>query len=232
MVEEKTISQMRPEERERGLKYILYDGMMTQSMVSLSGGAFIITFALLLGASNFIIGILAAVPFLGNIFQVPAVLVVEKVRKRRLISVLATLISRAWLPVFALIPLIFKPFGLAILVMGIFLSGAIAAFSTCAWSSWMRDLVPDEIRGGYFSKRLTLSLALGVSLSLVGGRFIDFWKVQFPDRAAFLYFISLHLGPLTDKFSNKSVMQVSGVFLLISVIAWPFTTLPLGYEIW
>jgi len=322
MAEEKMNNQMSPQERERGLKYILYDGMTSQVMVSLSGGAFIIAFALLLGASNLIIGLLAAGPFLGNIFQIPAALVIERVGRRKLISILGSLVSRAWLLVFALIPLVFRPFGISVLIMGIFLSGATAAFSTCAWSSWMRDLVPVETRGRYFSRRMTLGLTLAMPIALVAGRFIDFWKVRFPAQATFGYSVlfliafgfglgsilalraapepqmgkprekvsvwktintpfkdenfkkmlrftipwaiafnfavpffvvymlkRIHLslstvmilsvisqlfhvlflriwGPLTDKFSNKSVMQVSGILLLICVIAWPFTTLP------
>lgn len=40
MAEEQINNQMSPQERERGLRYILYDGMASQVMVSLSGGAF------------------------------------------------------------------------------------------------------------------------------------------------------------------------------------------------
>lgn len=36
-------------------------------------------------------------------------------------------------------------------------------------------------------------------------------------------------GPLTDRFSNKSVMEMSGILLVFSVIAWPFITLPEAY---
>ncbi|MEA1964826.1 MAG: MFS transporter [Candidatus Aerophobetes bacterium] len=322
MIDEKMNEQITSLERERGLKYILYDGMMFQAMFNLSSGAFIIAFSLMLGASNFIIGLLAAVPFLGNIFQIPAVLVVEKVRKRKLISILTSLASRVWLPVFALIPLLFIQSGLSVLITGIFLSGVAAAFSACAWSSWMRDLIPDEVRGEFFSKRLIWSFALAIPVSLVAGRFVDFWQVRFPAYAAFGYsivflvafgfgvgsilalrktpepsmgepaerislreiisfpfkdenfrkmlkfitFWSLSFnfavpffvvymlqriglsltgvivftvitqlfylfflriwGPLTDRFSNKSVMEASGILLLICFIAWPFTTLP------
>lgn len=322
MVEEQRTNKMEYREQQKGLHYILYHGIMFQIMVTLSGGAFIIAFALLLGASNFLIGLLAAGPFLGNIFQIPAVLLVEKVRKRRLVSIVGFLIFCVWLPIFALIPLFFKAFGLSLLVAGIFLSGVAAAFSTCAWSSWMHDLVPDNIRGGYFSKRMAISLALAMPLSLAAGRFIDFWQVKFPDYAAvgysilflvafafgiagifalratpdvpmrkstqqislreiigvplkdenfrrmlifsafwalafnfaapffvvymlkrigfslttviifsvisqLFYLIFLRVwGVLSDKLSNKSVMQVSGSLLLGCIIAWPFTTLP------
>jgi MFS family permease len=322
MAEEKMSEQITSQEREKGLKYVLYEGVMFQTMFNLSSGAFIIAFALLLGASNSIVGVLVAAPFLGNIFQVPAVLVVEKLRKRKLIAVLASILSRAWLPVFALIPLLFIRSGLSVLIIGIFLSGVAAAFSACSWSSWIRDLIPDEIRGQFFSKRLTWSFALAMPLSLLAGRLIDFWQAQFPTQAAFGYsivfliafgfgigsvlalratpesemekspnrvslreilsspfrdenfkrmlrftiswalgfnfavpFFTVYMltriglslttvilfsvvtqlfyilflgiwGPLTDKFSNKSVMQVSGMLLLICIIAWPFTTLP------
>jgi len=60
MSEEKTGNQNTPDDQERGLRYVLYDGMMFQAMVSLSGGAFIIAFALLLGASNSLIGLLGS----------------------------------------------------------------------------------------------------------------------------------------------------------------------------
>lgn len=112
MAEEQINNQMSPQERERGLRYILYDGMASQVMVSLSGGAFMIAFALLLGASNLTIGLLAAGPFLGNIFQIPAALVIERIGRRKLISILGSLVSRAWLLVFALIPLVFMELSL------------------------------------------------------------------------------------------------------------------------
>ena len=100
MVEEQRTNKMEYREQQKGLHYILYHGIMFQIMVTLSGGAFIIAFALLLGASNFLIGLLAAGPFLGNIFQIPAVLLVEKVRKRRLVSIVGFLIFCVWLPIF------------------------------------------------------------------------------------------------------------------------------------
>ncbi len=186
----------------------------------------------------------------------------------------------------------------------------------------MRDLIPEEIRGQFLSKRLAWSFSLAMPVSLVAGRFVDFWQIRFPTQPAFGYsiifliafafgvgsvftlrlttepqmeklaeksslkkiisspfkdinfrkmlkfttfwgvasnfaipFFTVYMleriglslttvvvfsvitqlfyilflgvwGRLTDKFSNKSVMQVSGVILLICIIAWPFTTLP------
>jgi MFS family permease len=64
----------------------------------------------------------------------------------------------------------------------------------------------------YMLKRIGLSLATVMLLSVVTQLF-------------YILFLSIW-GPLTDRFSNKSVMQVSGILFLICIIAWPFTTLP------
>jgi len=64
----------------------------------------------------------------------------------------------------------------------------------------------------YMLKRIGLSLTMVILFSVISQLFnILFLQIW---------------GPLTDKFSNKSVMQVSGGLFLISVIIWPFTTLP------
>ena len=180
---------MRDSDQEKGLRYVLYDGILTQAMISLSGGVFIIAFALLFNASNLAIGLLAAGPFLGNIFQIPAAFLVEKIRRRRLISAAASFISRLWLLVYALIPLLFARHALSLLSIGIFIAAATAAFSACAWSSWMRDLVPDNARGRFFSKRMTLSLAVVIPLSIIAGRFLDYYASWFPEHGMYGYSI-------------------------------------------
>jgi len=50
------------EEVQPGLKTLLKDGLTSQAMVTLTGGVFLVAFALKLGASNLQIGLLAAIP--------------------------------------------------------------------------------------------------------------------------------------------------------------------------
>ena len=95
----KTKDQVTSKELEKGLKFIIYDGICTQSMGVLTGGAFLVAFALDLGASNFYIGLLAAIPFLAQTIQIPAVFLVEKVRARRGVSIIFSGVSRMfWYP--------------------------------------------------------------------------------------------------------------------------------------
>jgi hypothetical protein len=48
------------QEIETGLRSIIKDGLASQAMVTLTGGVFLVAFALQLGASNLVIGLLVS----------------------------------------------------------------------------------------------------------------------------------------------------------------------------
>src|SRR5690349_368565 len=75
-----------------GLRYLIGDGVCSQVVGVLTGGvlnggAFLVALALLMGASNAVIGLIAAIPPLSQLLQVPAISVVNRFRRRRLICV-------------------------------------------------------------------------------------------------------------------------------------------------
>ncbi len=159
----------------KGLSFVLRDGLATQAMVTLTSGIFLVAFGLQLGASNTVIGLLAAIPPLAELIQMPAISIVENVRNRRLICVGASIVARLFWIVIALIPFLFGPAAaVPVLIVSLLLYGSISAISHCSWNSWMRDLVPEEILGSFFSRRMSLSLTLGIVLSLLASGIIDF----------------------------------------------------------
>ena len=124
------------EEIQSGLSYVIKDGIASQSMGILTGGAFLIAFAIKLGASNFVIGLLAAIGPLSQLLQLPSIFLVEKIRNRRLITVVAAGLSRfCWL-IIVLSPFLF-PAKIAIAVLLILLTAvsAFGAVSGCSWNS-------------------------------------------------------------------------------------------------
>ena len=85
-------------EVQSGLRAVIRDGLASQVMVTFTGGVFLVAYALKLGASNVTIGLLAAIPPLTQLIQIPSILLVERIRKRRLISMLGSASSRIfWL---------------------------------------------------------------------------------------------------------------------------------------
>jgi MFS family permease len=219
------------EEVTRGLQLVIRDGLATQAMVTLTGGIFLVAFALQLGASNIVIGLLAAIPPLAELLQMPAIYVVSRVQKRRLVVVAASLAARLfWIPII-LIPFFFSPGqGISVLIASIALYASFSAFSHCGWNSWMRDLIPQDRLGAFFSRRLTLSTGLALVISLVAGFFVDSWGAAFPDLAAYGYSILFFFGFLAGligigilaRTPEPRMVTDSGGDDLLTVIAKPF----------
>ena len=89
-----------------GLRMLLYDGITSQVMGTLTGGAFLVAFALLNGASNFTIGLIAAIGPFSQILQIPAIWLVEKVQHRKKLVVIHSFASRLFWIVIAITPFI------------------------------------------------------------------------------------------------------------------------------
>jgi len=213
------------------LKNIIRDGVASQAMGILTGGAFIIAFAVKLGASNFVIGLLAAIGPLAQLLQLPSIFIVEKVRNRRLITVVAAALSRlCWLMI-ALSPFIF-PAKIAIAVLLILLAAvsAFGAVSGCSWNSWMRDLIPENVMGSFFSKRMRISTGVGIALSILAAMYLDFWKKQFAEQElagySILFFLGFVAGVLGLFFLAKTpeirMPQVQERIHIMKLLSLPF----------
>lgn len=161
---------------ERSRTPLILDGVLSQGMVSLVGGAFLAAFALALGAGAFQIGLLAALPAAGQLFQVPAVALLRRAGRRKGVAIAAAALSRVlWLAVAAVPFLLTGPPAFGTVALLVFLSAGFGSVGGVAWLSWMRDLVPEEVMGRFFSTRLMLANVLAVVLSVAGGFFVDWW---------------------------------------------------------
>lgn len=164
---------------ERGLAWLVRNGIGAQGMETLAAGTLLAAFALELGASFITIGILAAVPHLTQLAQVPAVLLVERLRARRLIGVVAGALSRPALLLMGAAALVSSPdVAVAMLVAGFVWRYGLGAVVGCGWNSWIRDLVPEARMGAFFGRRLVWMTLYGLVLGLLAGVFIDVWRAQ------------------------------------------------------
>ncbi|MFW9908212.1 MAG: MFS transporter [Candidatus Thorarchaeota archaeon] len=167
------------EEVEKGLNAVVRDGVASQIKLTLTESVFLVAFALALGASNSIIGLLAAIPPLAQLLQLPSIYLVERYRKRRMIAVLASAASRSSIFVMALIPLLMPGAeGLILLVLSVITHAVFNAASTTAWNSWMRDLIPEERLGRFFSKRLLVQTIVGLVATIMTGFFLEWWTIS------------------------------------------------------
>ncbi len=310
-----------PADVSRGLRMLLFDGAFAQIMAVFTTGAFLIGFALELGASNTVVGVIAAVGPLSQILQIPAMFLVERLRNRKTLIILTAGVSRTfWIAIAGIPWFVPAPYRLWSLVGLLILYFALANVAGCAWNSWMRDFVPISAFGTFFGRRLALATLVGAIISVAAGFGVDYYRDQFGDAFgayASLYLIAaasglfslsfvgrvpeptmqpnpeismwsilgqpfrdpnfrkvliflgswnfavnfaapffavyllkdLHMsmawvigltvlsqlcnvvfyrvwGRLADRFSNKSVLSISGPLFIVSFILWPFTTMP------
>jgi MFS family permease len=191
----KTEETLTEEQIQSGLSYIIKDGIASQSMGILTGGAFLVAFAVKLGASNFVIGLLAAIGPLAQLLQLPSIFLVEKIRNRRAIVVITAAMSRVCWLLIALSPFLFgAKIGLAVLLVSMIASSALGAISGCSWNSWMRDLIPQNILGSFFSKRMRIATGVGIALSILAAVYLDLWKKLFAEHEVHGYSILFLAG--------------------------------------
>lgn len=156
----------------KDLNTIIYAGICAQSFFTLTGGPFLVAFALIMGADIFYIGIITAISFLSQLVQIPTIYLIERTGRRRLITLIGSLGGKSLWFIMALIPFI-SPQNLSLVILVFSVSSIFGNISTCSWNSWMRDLIPMEIRGVFFARRFKLSYSLSSTLGILGGLVID-----------------------------------------------------------
>jgi len=202
-----TTTQLSEQQRNNGLKYMFHDGLCSHAMTLLVTGSFLPGIALALGASNFVIGILASLAPMSQMAQIPAILLVEYVGLRKLITVIAALISRIALLFVGIIPFyIPQDLQIAVFMLLMVIFFACGAVGGCSWSSWIKDIVPEKTIGTYLAKRLAAATALGAALTIIAGFCVDSLTVLFgePARAyAVIFYIAALFGIAGVKALSK-----------------------------
>ena len=199
-------AQLTEGEVNRGLKYIIWDGLASEAMNALTAGAFMVALALLMGASNFQIGVIASLPTFTNIFQLLAIWLVRKYNNRRAVSVYCSFLARTPLIIIGALAIFAPSFqSIQLLIFFLFFYYLFASFAGLSWNSWMKDLVPESMLGSYFSKRSRYSQIMNVSLSILLAFAVDYVKDHSPDKLLSAYGIMYIAG---------GIIGITGAILL------------------
>ena len=164
---------MVPAEKEtkRALDNSIKDGVFASAKNGFSNH-YLVPFALALGASSSMIGILTGIPNLvGTVLQPFWAKVIDKYENRKMITILFNAFRRLlWLPIL-LVPFIIGTGETAIFTLIVLFSATMLfkAITVISWTSWMVDLVPENIRGRYFGKRnFYTNLSFLIAIVLAG----------------------------------------------------------------
>jgi MFS family permease len=182
-------------EIQRGLKLVIGDGLASEAMNAFTAGTFMVALALLMGASNFQIGVIAALPTFTNIFQLLAIWLVRKYNNRRAVSVYCALLSRFPLIIIGALAIFAPGFQtIQLLIFFLFFYYLFASFAGLSWNAWMKDLVPEANLGTYFSQRARYSQIMNVCLSIILALGVDYVKDNQPDLQLSAYGVMYVVG--------------------------------------
>jgi MFS family permease len=193
---------------QKGLDAVVRDGITSQIKMTLTESIFLIAFAVALGASNAIVGLIAAIPPLAQLLQIPSIILVQRTKIRRRICVFFSAVSRLSILIMVFIPVLSPGIpGLLLLLIGVTSHAVFNAVSVAAWNSWMKDLIPQEILGRFFSKRLAIQALVGIVTTLSAGILIDQW----------LRSDSTSLSPYSIVFFVGMIAGLVGVYFIYTI---------------
>jgi MFS family permease len=169
-------TEISPQAMARGKRAMVQDAAWASMVGAVYGGVIIVGFALEAGATPFIVGLLAAIPLVSQLAQLPAIVLIERVRQRRKIAVLVVSAARLLILSLALLPWLENTtLLLALLIcaeIAITLFGAVAG---CAVNSWFHQLLAGEELGALFARRLFWSTVLASLAALAAGNLVEHW---------------------------------------------------------
>ncbi len=191
----------------RGLSNVTADGLSAEAMVVFTSGTFLTALAIHMGASNFQLGLFAALPTFTTIFQLASIWLVRKFNNRRLISVVFNFLARLPLIAIGIMPLLFSgSTTIAVLLLLLFFQHIFGDIAGASWNAWMKDLIPQERLGGFFSRRTRMAQTLNVTLSLATAIGLDFIKRHYPAQEITAY---------TTLFLAGGALGMISVYLLL-----------------
>jgi MFS family permease len=211
----------------RGKRALVRDAAWASLTGSLYAGVIQVGFALALGASPLVIGLLAAIPFIAQTVQLPAVALVERLQVRKKIAVLS--VTTARLLILSLTALPFFPdatTALTYLVAAQLMIAVLGAITGCSLNSWLHQLLPREGLGAFFSRRLFWATVVSCAGTLAAGQLVDHapfeglqaYSIAFAGAALAGFVSSWYLAQVPEPRMTRAGPSVS----ILSKLSLPF----------
>jgi MFS family permease len=188
--------------------HLLLESGLSFANFTLLNGMFLIGFALLLDANEFMIGILAAIPLFANILQVFSAFIIDKTGSKKNTTIISLNLARVlWIIV------IFVSFGLItynpliLFIIVLIFSSILTAIGNLSLLAWMKDLVPTKHLSEFLGKRNAYASIGGIIVYLVASFLID-WNNSV-EMFGLVFLFAIIIGVI-GTFMLKDIPQKKG----------------------
>ncbi len=146
----------------------------------IAAGAAMTRFAKEVGTPDWAFGLLAAVPFLGALTQLPASWYINAHGGRRTMFLWCCTVGRLMFVAIGLVPWVLpQAWGWwPPVILMLLLAHALMQATGPAWLNWMSDLIPRRVRGRYFARRAQLVTPVAIGASLGSAWLLDWAHAQ------------------------------------------------------
>ena len=161
----------------RGKRYMVQDAAWASLVGALYGGVILVGFALELGANAFVIGLIGAIPCLAQLGQLPAIVLIERLRQRRRIAAVVVAAARILILGLAVLPWLDEGQSrLTLLVAAQVAITLFGSFAACSINSWFHQLLAGQDLGALYAQRLFWSTVLASLGGVAAGNMIEHWQ--------------------------------------------------------
>ncbi|MFH1642269.1 MAG: MFS transporter [Nanoarchaeota archaeon] len=201
---------------QRYKKILFLEGGLSFAGFTLLNGIFLIGFALALGANEFQLGILLAIPLFANLLQIVSAFILEKTGTKKWTTIISLSLGRGLWLVVVLIAFMLIDSADNVYLFGVILlfSSLFSAIGNLALLSWIKDLVPVARLGRFLGKRNMYASLGGAIVYLAGAGLIDKYKSL--ESYGFIFLFALMLG-LIATFLFKGIPEKKKRIKAISV---------------
>lgn len=198
----KPVQNLSEKQLSSGLKLVIADGLSAEAMVVFTSGTFLTAMAIHMGASNFQLGVLAALPTFTTVFQLFSIWMVQKFKNRRAITAFCNFMARIPLIAIGLMPFLFSgSTSVEMVIVMLFFQHIFGDIAGASWNAWMKDMIPGERLGTFFSHRSRMAQTLNVTLSLATAIGLDYVKKHYPSSEIPVYHLLFLVGGLLGMIS-------------------------------
>jgi len=165
----------------------------TSLMAAFNGltSVYLVAFALALGASNVVVGVLGALPYLASLLvQIPAAQLVQHLSRKKIIITFEIMSKLFWMPLLLSPFLFINP--LLFIVIFYLITKICEGVTTPALTTLIADVVPAKTRGDFIAVRQRLINLFGMIAMILAG----LWLQQFPKESPVGFSIMFFLGAI------------------------------------
>ena len=161
------------------LRMMVMEGITSEALATIQIMGYLAAYALALGANNLQVGIISALPFASQLVQLPAILIIERFRVRKAQGLPAWILAHLLMVPIGAVPFFIDtpgPLAVTAVIALLAIRGVFAPLWLTSSMSWMHDLVPQNLLGGYYGRRLAASTLSMAVIGLGASFFVSWWQ--------------------------------------------------------